>query len=477
MYNAHPHTELSESVRLLVEAGAEIDAMAGPHNNRRNPLMCASTRKCCNKVLQVFLEHGADVFLPCPGYGRTPLHWAAGFGRTDSCELLLEYESSLMHARDSDDSTALLCAVGTGPIDTVKLLLSGGADVNASNSSKYTALMAACFRERIDVAGLLIEAGADINAASHEGICALTIAVQVNSAPLVQLLLNSGADINATDSLGKNALFTAAHYGHVEVMALLVQHGLSITTVDTRGTTLLMTAASEGHIPAAEWLLQHGVAVNAVGPYCTTALHSANLHSRDDVAMVELLLAYGANVHKRDTDDRTVLSFAALKGNLECVRVLIGAGADVNSAESGMTSLHVAVAVQHSAVAQLLLEHGAVVVDTVIPFQCQHGAGCCTSMTALMMCSKADTVKVLLAAGADVHVTNHAGNTCLHLAAQHGLPAPVVCLFIKAGADLHAVNRKGKTAAQLAHDKGHTLIEQLLNRAAQQQETLAADQQ
>jgi ankyrin repeat protein len=45
----------------------------------------------------------------------------------------------------------------------------------------------------------------------------------------------------------------------------------------------------------------------------------------------------------------------------------------------------------------------------------------------------------------------------------------MLCLLIKAGADLHAVNNEGKTAAQLAHDKGHTLIEQLLNRAAQQQ--------
>jgi ankyrin repeat protein len=44
----------------------------------------------------------------------------------------------------------------------------------------------------------------------------------------------------------------------------------------------------------------------------------------------------------------------------------------------------------------------------------------------------------------------------------------MLCLLIKAGADLHAVNSKGKTAAQIAHDRGHILIEQLLNRAAQQ---------
>src|SRR6185437_3330077 len=90
--------------------------------------------------------------------------------------------------------------------------------------------------------------------------------------------------------------------------------------------------------------------------------------------------------------------------------------------------------------------------------------------TALMLCTEAATVKLLLAAGADVHKTNARGDTCLHVAARHKLSAAALCLLIKAGTDLHAVNNEGNTAAQLAHDRGYTLIEQLLNRAAQQQE-------
>eukprot|EP00953_Heterococcus_sp_UTEX-ZZ885_P009352 5520-Heterococcus_DN1.PRE.2 len=87
-----------------------------------------------------------------------------------------------------------------------------------------------------------------------------------------------------------------------------------------------------------------------------------------------------------------------------------------------------------------------------------------------MMCSLVDTLILLLAAGADIHVANDVGDTCLHIAARHNYKAPVVCLLIKAGANLHAVNNDGQTAAQIAHDRGFTLIEQLLNRAAQQQE-------
>jgi ankyrin repeat protein len=75
-------------------------------------------------------------------------------------------------------------------------------------------------------------------------------------------------------------------------------------------------------------------------------------------------------------------------------------------------------------------------------------------------------VRLLIAAGADVHTVTNAGDTCLHKAVRHKLPAPIVGLLIKAGVDLHAVNKLGKTAAQVTHDSGNTLAEQLLIRAA-----------
>jgi ankyrin repeat protein len=56
-------------------------------------------------------------------------------------------------------------------------------------------------------------------------------------------------------------------------------------------------------------------------------------------------------------------------------------------------------------------------------------------------------MKLLLAAGADVHVRSFLNDTCLHTAVRHKASAPMLCLLIQAGADLHAVNSIGKTAA------------------------------
>eukprot|EP00953_Heterococcus_sp_UTEX-ZZ885_P021329 11900-Heterococcus_DN1.PRE.1 len=123
----HPHTELAECVRLLIEAGANIDAMSGFDVDDRTALICASERKCCSTVLQAFLQNGADV-ITCNSKGMTALHQAAAVGRTDSCEVLLRSNSSLVHAEDVDGYTALIHAVRSGSVETVMVLQKHGAD-------------------------------------------------------------------------------------------------------------------------------------------------------------------------------------------------------------------------------------------------------------------------------------------------------------------------------------------------------------
>jgi uncharacterized protein len=471
LHSAHPHTELAESVRLLVEAGADIDlkAVAPSSDDHRAAVMCAVQRTCCSKVLHAFLQSGADVS-SADAFGTTALHLAAVAGRADSCELLLARADSSIHAKNENGWTALMHAAARGCLDVVQMLLQYGADVNVRDA-KDRPLFAACKCNDADVAACLIEAGADVNAVDSDAECALLAAVQSNSSALVRLLLDSGADIKATGLAGHNALFRAVTFGHVPMMEILVRRGLKLTAVDSTGSTLLMLAVSGGQKLVAEWLLERRAAVNAVNEEGYTALHVVNINRFDaDAAVIKLLLAHGADVHVRAKLGSTALNAAAHVGYCPCVKVLLAAGADVNSGDcNSLTSLQMAVTENHSAVAQLLLEHGATsALNTVVNVRWLKTYGCCCrGLTALMMCTTAATVQVLLAAGADVRVTTYAGDTCMHLAARHSLPVPVVCLLIKAEVDLHAVNHQGMTAAEVAHEKGNTLIEQLLIRAAQ----------
>jgi ankyrin repeat protein len=388
--NAHPHKELAESVKLLIDAGADVNAeTAGLEGSNYTALMCAAERTCCTTVLDVLLQASANACVRTVGERITALHAAAASGLADGCELLVRQAHVLLELRDVSGWTALMYAAHCGYLEVVQLLLQHSADINAVDSKGSNALMKAARTSNIAVA---------------------------------QLLLDSGADISATDTVGHNALFGAVFVGNVTMMEMLVQRGLSVQAVDNKGCTLLITAAAEGRTQAAEWLLQQGVAVDAYSEDVGTALHVAcGSSSSDDATMAELLLASGASVHQYAKERLTALDLALRSGNVQCTKALIAAGADVNRLNCmHMTGLHIALFFQHAAVVQLLLETGAAaVINVMLNRPCKNGVQCCSSRTALMMCTEADTVKLLLAAGANVHVTNEAGDTCLHVAAKH----------------------------------------------------------
>jgi ankyrin repeat protein len=262
-FNSHLHRELAECVRLLVRAGADINAMSGP--NDRTALMRAAEACCCTQVLQAFMQNGAEVTVRSKRDKKTALHLAAAAGRATSCDLLLAREHSLIHMKDSQGCTALMYAVASGSVNTVRVLHQHGADVNAFTNIGMTPLVAACLKDRVSMAAYLIEAGADVNAEDCEGYCATMTAVQHNSFAVLQLLLDCGADIHASNERG-NLLMMAARAGHVHTMELLEQRGLSIHTAHALGGTLLMLAAQNGHKLAAEWLL-------SMQKTCSVTLH------------------------------------------------------------------------------------------------------------------------------------------------------------------------------------------------------------
>jgi uncharacterized protein len=131
--NAHSHRELAESARLCIAAGADINAMSGTNIDARTALMCASDRSCCTKTVQSFLHNGVDVLIARANDGMTALHLAAAAGYINSCEGLLARERGLVHIKDTKSYTALLHAVKTGPVETVKVLLQHDADIKITN--------------------------------------------------------------------------------------------------------------------------------------------------------------------------------------------------------------------------------------------------------------------------------------------------------------------------------------------------------
>ena len=83
-----------------------------------------------------------------------------------------------------------------------------------------------------------------------------------------------------------------------------------------------------------------------------------------DTAAIKQAISQGANVHALDTgrsmNGRRALNYAALQNHVPAIRVLIAAGASVDSANlTGFTPLHHAAEAGSLEAAQALLEAGA----------------------------------------------------------------------------------------------------------------------
>ena len=144
------------------------------------------------------------------------------------------------------------------------------------------------------------------------------------------------------------------------VMALLEQ-GADVNRPLVDGTTALHWAVYWNDLHTADPLIRAGADVNATNRYGASPLWMACTDGND--AMVRMLLNGGANPNLLAVGGEPVLMAAARAGSLEAVKALLTYGADINRKEPrhGQTALMWAIGGhdQHSAVAQVLLEHGA----------------------------------------------------------------------------------------------------------------------
>ncbi|XP_058440918.1 protein TANC1 isoform X10 [Marmota monax] len=179
-------------------------------------------------------EHEIEVNGTDTLWGETALTAAAGRGKLEVCELLLERGAAVSRT-NRRGVPPLFCAARQGHWQIVRLLLERGCDVNLSDKQGRTPLMVAACEGHLSTVEFLLSKGATLSSLDKEGLSALSWACLKGHRAVVQYLVEEGAEIDQTDKNGRTPLDLAAFYGDAETVLYLVEKGAVIEHVDHSG--------------------------------------------------------------------------------------------------------------------------------------------------------------------------------------------------------------------------------------------------
>lgn len=123
--------------------------------------------------------------------------------------------------QDLDGYSPLMIAAGFGKTDFVEYLIDNGANVNKRYYQGGTAMHRAAHGGYNDVIRVLADAGANVNMPDLDGITPLMIATQNGHRFTVELLVSLGADVNFKNAKGETALDIANQYRAKDIAKFL----------------------------------------------------------------------------------------------------------------------------------------------------------------------------------------------------------------------------------------------------------------
>lgn len=371
-----------------------------------------------------------------------------------------------------------------------------------------------------------------------DSLCIFDCVAKGNLSDLEKTLKDG--DTNAGNSSNETLLHIAAAHGHIKIVDYLIKKGAKLDVMDKKGRTPLHRAAENGHNDAVKMLLQAGANIYSLDQEAKTPLHLANwnhhtqvfksileeeikryknrhnfLHMaalKDDSNLVQILLKNGALVDTKDEKGQTALGYAVSQGFEKTVKVLLEAGANIDSGiidaafnsnnqsifkllldyskglspDTMVSALYKAIERDLHGIVGALIERGTDINAhnemhyTPLLVACEMGKTKSTkvlldmganlkdktpnSSSALHLAVQAGAssiVKMLLGKGMDANLAGQGDQTPLHVAALHN-KGMLLGLLIDAGAKINAVTKELLTPLHMASHKGHVDIAQKL---------------
>jgi len=381
-----------EMTEMLLKAGASASAA---NQSGATPMLLAATNGNA-AILERLLQAGADPNAPVTETGDTALMMAARTGMVDAVRVLLDHGAKVNTKENWGGTTALMWAVSERHPEVVKLLVERGADVNAKSnfvpsasgrgfegtapvaaksgqtpeefaSGWLTPLMFAAREDDLESARILVQAGADVNAVGADGKGALALALFDGSYAVANLLIDSHADVNHADAQRFTPLFWAVDRRNMETAPNFPW------MVTTDPLPLIKKLLDAGANPNALVNNTPRARMREGSPRIVFATALMRAAFAGDIELVKLLLAHGADPHIQSSDRETTLAAACglafINGyhrqrpsaeRLEVVKLMVDLGEDVNHADGyGITPLMAAANLGDINIVRYLIDKGA----------------------------------------------------------------------------------------------------------------------
>ncbi|NWW70007.1 ANR55 protein, partial [Climacteris rufus] len=292
------------------------------------------------------------------------VYQAAANGDVNTLTAVIREDPSILESCDREGCTPLMHAVSGRQVDTVKLLLKMGANINTQDACGRTSLSLATYLGWLEGCVSLLRNGAKQNIPDKNGRLPLHAATAEPDVRLLRVLLQQSnlSEINHQDNEGMTSLHWAAFHNRPQHTQTLLHKGADPTLVDKDFKTALHWAVQSGNRILCSIILDHWQGpsiINYDDENGKTCMHIAAAAGYSDI-ISELAKVPKCNLQALDVDDRTPLHWAAAAGKADCVQTLLELGIDSSPRDiNENTPLTYAIYCGHTACIKLLSQESS----------------------------------------------------------------------------------------------------------------------